>query len=82
MKTLLNAVSAASATSATFLAKAGQSVNVSISTTGTVSLQYNNNDVWIELQSITANARYDVPANMKIRCVVTANAGSNSATLV
>lgn len=82
MKTLLNAVAAAAVTSASFLAKSSQSVNVAISVTGTVSLQYDNNGTWIELQSITATTRYDVPSNMNIRCVVTANAGVISATLV
>ena len=82
MKTLLSAVAVTSATSASFFAKAGQSVNVAISTTGTVSLQYDNNGEWIEIQSITATTRYEMPSNMNIRCVVTANEGVISATLL
>lgn len=82
MKVLFRGKTVASETSYSVLATAGQSVNVAISTTGTVALQYRNNESWIELVSITATTRYAVPSNMVVRCVISANAGVIDAELV
>ncbi len=82
MKTVLDNVTVASKTSTEFKAKAGESINVNLSLTGTVSLQRKNVGDWVEVQSITTTTTYAVANNMVFRLVVTANAGVIGAEIV
>jgi len=75
-----NEISAAKTTTG-FLMKAGQTLTVNFSATGSVDIEYKSSDNWILLGSVINDSAQVANGNMVVRLKITANTGEIDAAI-